>query len=51
MEELGEVAYVEIVDGEVVMDITARIETEGGHDLVKGLIVGKRCTDGNPGDG
>ena len=40
-----------IVDGEVVMDITAQIETKGGHDLVKGLIVGKHCTDSNPGDG
>jgi hypothetical protein len=50
VEELGEVANVGVVDGEMIMEVATRIETKGGHDFVEGLIVGKRCTNGDPGD-
>lgn len=50
VEELREVADVRVVDREMIANIIARIEAKRDHDLVKGLIIGKHCTNSNPGD-
>ena len=49
-EELREVANVGVVNGEMIIDVTAWIKAEGDHDPVKGLVIGKCRTDCNPGD-
>lgn len=39
-----------VVDREMIVNVIARIEAKGDHDIVEGLIVGKCCTNSDPGD-
>ena len=50
VEELREVANVGVVNGGMIADVATWIEAKGDHDFVEGPIVGKHCTNSNPGD-